>query len=235
MVRGKSQKAVFGVPAADHIVDDEAIGLDDVHSVERRPLRDEVAQIQAIGSVASDDVQFLELGIEDHVCRRGASAFNLKVLDAEDADEVLLVRARLLLLIAEDLVAGLDPRRSQVIAGIGVGSQAGLLQVDPWQHVDGRAWVGYMIDRGLKVAIPMVEALGEQLQVPDSEVGRERTYPVREVGGVGLADDQMRTCRAIDRHASGAVGRLRRALGVRERRRRPEGESHRHDEQKQQP
>src|SRR5437588_11665998 len=67
MVGGEGEEAVLGVPAADHVVDDEAVGLEDVDRVERGSLGGEVTQVEAVRAIAANDVQLLKLRVEDHV------------------------------------------------------------------------------------------------------------------------------------------------------------------------
>jgi hypothetical protein len=55
---------VLGVPAADKAIDHEAVRLQDIDRIESRPLRGEVAEVDAVGAIGADRVQLLELGLE---------------------------------------------------------------------------------------------------------------------------------------------------------------------------
>jgi len=52
VVGGEGEDPVLGVPATDDLVDDETVGLDDVNGVEGGALGGEVAQVEAVGSIA---------------------------------------------------------------------------------------------------------------------------------------------------------------------------------------
>src|SRR5712692_9280029 len=103
------------------------------------------------------------------------------------------MRAGLLLLVAEDLIAELDRWRGQVIAGVRLAGEAGLLQVEAGQHEDRGPGIGDSIDRCLEIAKTLAQALRVQPAVEGLQSRIEVRNPLLEVGAVVLADDQMGT------------------------------------------
>src|SRR5439155_21345978 len=191
VVGGEGQESVLGVPAADHTVDDEAVRLEHVDGVEGRTLGGEVAEVDAVRAVGADHVQLLELGVEDHVAWRRAGAFDLEAFEAEDADEVLLVRAGPLLVVAEDLVSGLHRPGREVVARLRLALEARLLEVDAWEDQDRGRWGGDVIDGGLEVAVSALQAFRAQAAVVPPGRGRKGRDALLEVGVVSLADDEV--------------------------------------------
>src|SRR5262252_6387985 len=100
--------------------------------------------------------------------------------------------AGLLLLVAEDLVAGWRARRGQVVASVRLWQQARFLAIDAGQHVDRRASLDYVIDRGLQVAKSALQALRVKVAIRVLQVRGERRDARREIRVVLLAHEQVR-------------------------------------------
>src|SRR5437773_368440 len=197
MVSGKGEEPILGVPSTHNSIDDKAVRFDHVDTIERGSFGGEVAQIQAVSSVASDDVELLELRVKEHIGSRGTGAFDLEVLDAKDPDQVLLVRAYFLLLVAQELIAKLDTWCVQVIAGVRLERETGFLHVETGQHKNGRARTAHVIHRTLQIPISPMKTLRVQLAVHLLKGGREGRNPLCEIRVVIFADDEMRTRQAI--------------------------------------
>src|SRR5437867_6331743 len=221
MVSGKREEPILGVPSTHNSIDDKAIRFDHVDTIERGSFSGEVAQIQAVGSVASDDVELLELRVKDHIGRRGTGAFDLEVLDAKDPDQVLLVRAYFLLLVAQELIAELDTWCVQVIAGVRLERKTGFLQVDAGQHKNGRSRTADVVHRTLQIPISPMKTLRIQLAVHVLNGGREGRNPPCEIRVVIFADNEMRTRHAIWGDMARAIGGSGWALVVGARDHRP--------------
>ena len=79
MVVGEGQKSVLVVPSTEATVENESIGFHDVERVERRPLRRDVLNIDAVRPVRAQSVEPLELGIEDDIGRLRARTLDLQI------------------------------------------------------------------------------------------------------------------------------------------------------------
>src|SRR6266542_4870930 len=206
MVSSKGEEPIFGVPSTHNSIDDKAVRFDDVDIIERGSFGGEVAKIQSVSSVASDDIELLELRVKDHIGRRCTGAFDLEVLDAKDPDQVLLMRACFLLLVAQELIAELGTWCVQVIAGIRLERETGFLHVETGQHKNGRTRTADVIHRALQIPISPMEAFRIQLAVHVLKGGREGRNPLCEIRVVIFADDKMRTRHAIWGDVARAIG-----------------------------
>ncbi len=215
MVAGEGQEAVLVVPPGQHVVDDESVLGQDVQRVERGALSGEVLEVDTVGAVRAHRVELLVLGVDDDVRARDAGALDLEVLLAEDRDQVLVVRALRLLLVAQDLVAELGVGCLQPGALPLRLRQRGLLLVEAGQDRDVLPGPGDGVDGLLEVAVAGLPAPLEERQVPGPQGIGESGYPVLEVGPVVLADQEVGLTRAVHGDAAGAVGQRDRPFLVR--------------------
>jgi len=117
------------------------------------------------------------------------------------------VWALLLLLVAEDLVAKRGAGRGQVVAGVGLRGEAGLLEVKAGQDDDGRPGLRHVIDGCLKVAVTAADALLVEAAVVVLLERCEAGDATLEVALVVLAYKEVGTAGAVRRDVAGSVGK----------------------------
>jgi hypothetical protein len=177
-----------------------------------------VAEVDAVGAIGPDDDVLAELVLDNHVGRACAGALDLQVTQpvvtgdalvravAEDADQVLRVRAGRLLLVAQRLhVDQLGALRRERREAGRLGVHAGLNQ-DPGPAFGGR------VDRVLDVPVAAAATLGVQPLVELAQVLRQRC---EAFGGVRLAHDQVRAGGPVGRDRTGGVRELRWTFAMR--------------------
>ena len=209
MIIGERKEAVRRVPPPHHVVDDEAVGLEDVERELVRVLDAEVAEVDPVRAVCPDHHMTLEPTVDNHVLRRRAGAFDLQVAQPvvardsrvrtvpEDRDQVLHVRAGHLLLVGDHvrLVDGRTFRRER--------NQAGPLVVDARLDQNAGTASRHGVDRCLDAAEAVLAAFGEQSLVELAQRLGESGYALR---GVRSAHHEIGTTGPVNGHRSRAGG-----------------------------
>ncbi len=198
VVVGERVDPVLVVPAPDHVVDRDAVGLHHEHAGRRGVLDREVAQVQPGGAVSPDRHHLLVLGVDHHIGRLDPGPLDLQVALALDGDEVLQVGALLLLVPGEDLVAERRHRRREVRARRRGRGEAGRLPVHTRQDLDDRVGLGRRGHRGLHRVVAALLTLRPHRGVGRARVGRKAAGDLMERDKVTPADQEFwtRACRA---------------------------------------